>query len=127
MYESLPPALADALGAKPFGPEFDFREVTFCLWNRSGTKVWEKGDIAYPEREYGDPDGQSYILGCVRNYYLDFVGEFGETYHWELDEEAVAELLSGDEITRDDLRRLKPDCDVNAVASELIAMGFRLV
>jgi hypothetical protein len=127
VYESLPAALADALAAKPFGPEFDLREVTFCLWNQSGTKIWEKGDIAYPEREYGDPDGQRYILGYLRDYYLDFVGEFREIYHWELDEDAVAELLSGDEITRDCLQRLKPDCDPAAVASELAAMGFRLV
>ena len=127
VYESLPSALAVALGAKPFGPEFDLAEVTFCLWNRSETKVWEKGEIAYPEREYGDPDGQGYILGCVRDYHLDFVGTFQERYHWELDEDAVAELLSGDEITRDCHQRLKPGCDPDAVASELGAMGFRLV
>ncbi len=127
VYESLPAQLADALVAQPFGPEFDPREVTFCLWNRSGKKVWEKGEIAYPEREYDDPDGEGYILDCVRNYYIDFASEFQERYHWDLDEDAVAELLSGDEITRDCLQRLKPGCDPNAFAPELIAMGFRLV
>lgn len=56
----------------------------------------------------------------------NFAGEFSERYSVELDEDAVAELLSGDEIATDCLRRLAPECDAAAVAPALAAMGFRV-
>ncbi|MBP3959095.1 hypothetical protein J8F10_27945 [Gemmata sp. G18] len=127
VYESLPESLMAAIRANPFEPEFDLREVTFCLWNQTVTKCWQKGHIEYPERDYGDADGEGYILGWLCNYFRDFVGEFRETYKWVLDTGAVAELLSGDEITRECVRLLGPDRDSDAVVTELAAMGFRIV
>jgi hypothetical protein len=130
VYESLPTELMTAIQAKPFEPiepELDLCEVTFCLWNQTDSDVWQKGDIEYPKRDFGDPDGQRYILRWLGRYAADFAGTFLETYKWELDEDAVAELLSGDEITRACLQHLKPGGDPDAVASELAAMGFRLI
>lgn len=126
VYESLPSGLMEAVRMNPFGPDWDVREVTFCLWNQTPGRVWTKGDIEYPDRDHGDSDGQGYILSCVRKYYLDLAAEFRERYRWELDEGAVAELLSGDEIKADCLRRLAPGCDVGAARSALEAMGFRI-
>ena len=127
VYESLPAPLADALQANPLGPTFDNREVTFCLWNQTPTKTWQKGDIEYPERDSGDPDGEGYILGWLTEYARAFTDTFRETYRWELDESAVAELLSGDEVTRECIRRLGGARDPDAAAADLTAMGFRIV
>lgn len=126
VYESLPTELGDAIRTNPFEPDWDFREVTLCLWNMTTGPVWSIGDIEYPERDHGDPDGQGYILGRIGNYVRDFAGEFEEVYSWELNEGAVAELLSGDEITRDCLSRLNSQCDVTASVPALVAIGYRV-
>ena len=42
----------------------------------------------------------------------------------ELDEDAVSELLSGDEISAECLKKLKPKLDVDEVREDLVMMGF---
>jgi hypothetical protein len=126
VYDSLPIGLLMIVEEHKFDPDFDYREVTFCLWNLGSGKTWTKGDITYPERDYGDPDGESYILGRIKAYHRDFVDEFRDTYRWELEKRAVAELLSGDEIERACLMRLKLACDLNSVVPEIEKMGYRV-
>ncbi len=126
VYDQLPPPLLDRVRVNPFGSSFDPAEVTFCLWNRGRAPDWQKGDIVYPERDHGDPDGQSYILNWFVNYRDDFAGRFAKTYQWKLDLHAVAELLSGDHLTPACLRGLKPDCDPPACRPWLAEMGFAL-
>jgi hypothetical protein len=129
VYDSLAVDLMAVVPHNPLDPEYDYREVTFCLWNMGDTDVWEKGTIDYPERGYGDPDGQRYILGSVRNYQDDFVSTFADKYGWELDPVAVAELRAGDVVTRTGLEQLNQDktADVDASVPELQAMGFLVV
>ena len=125
VYDQVPPALlarirGDDLAADLFDPE----EVTFCLWNVGSGRDWQKGDIAYPPRDNGDPDGQKYILGRLKGYYDDFSGQFEETYHWDVDPDAVADLLSGDRISLTCVRALKPDANPLEARRWLPEMGF---
>lgn len=125
VYDSLPELLLEAIHVNPFGDEFDYREVTLCLWNETTRKMWQKGDIEYPERDYGDPDGESYLLGWLADYAEDPVGKFATVYGWEVDPDAMTELLSGDYITRECLTTLKPSCNVAELIPRLEVMGYR--
>jgi hypothetical protein len=127
LYDQLPAALRHHLDADPFADDgFDLREVTFALWNTAKTKDWQKGDgIAYPARPGGDPDGQAAVLAKLRAYYSDFPGAFEETYQWDLDPDAVTDLLSGDRVSLNVVRALKPDSkDLLDAKRWLGDMGF---
>ena len=125
VYDSLPEPLMKAVEANPFG-EFDPQEVTLCLWNKTATKTWQKGDIEYPDCDHGSPDGQGYLLSWFREYVENFGGKLSDQYGWEIDDDAAAELLAGDKITRNCLTTLKPGCRVTDLIPHLEAMGYRI-
>lgn len=127
LYDQLPAVLKGHLDADPFAEDgFDAREVTLVLWTTAKTKDWQKGDaIAYPARPDGDPDGQKLLLAKLKAYYDDFPGAFEENYQWDLDPDAVTDLLSGDRISLNVVRGLKPDYKELPDAKEWLAeMGF---
>lgn len=126
IYDQFPKALVDRLAADPFADGFDMREVTFALWNTARTKDWQKGDVTPPDRPGGDPDGQKLILGKLKAYYDDFPAAFEEMYHWDVDPDAVADLLSGDRLGLEVVRRLKPDANPLEAKRWLPEMGFVL-
>ncbi len=125
LYDQLPPALKAHVDADPFAADgFDSREVTFVLWNTVKTKDWQKGsDIAFPPG--GDPDGQKRVLAKLKAYYTDFPAAFEESYQWDLDPDAVTDLLSGDRVSLNVVRTLKPDSkDLPEAKDWLTEMGF---
>ena len=125
LYDQLPAALKKHLDADPFAEDgFDAREVTLVLWNTAKTKDWQKGDaIKLPAGL--DADGQKLILGKLKAYYNDFPAAFEENYQWDLDPDAVTDLLSGDRVSLNVVRLLKPDNKDVAEAKEwLTGMGF---
>jgi hypothetical protein len=127
LYEQLPPALHEHLNADPFADDgFDPREVTLVLWNTGKTKDWQKGDaIALPPGAGPDADGQKHLLGKLKAYYDDFPAAFEETYNWDLDGDAVTDLLSGDRISLAVVRGIKPDLkELPEAKAWLAEMGF---
>ena len=124
VYDALPGALAAVLQAQPFDDESEYHTATFCIWNTGKTKVWTKGSVTAPAGSGKDADGQEHLLGRIRGYYTDFATEFLNMDKVELDEDAVTELLSGDEISADCLKKLKPKLDVDEVREDLVMMGF---
>ena len=124
VYDQVPPPLLDRIRATPFDDLFDPEEVTFCLWNVGTGRDWQKGDVAYPPQPGGDPDGQALILGKLKGYYDDFSGQFEATYNWDVDPDAVADLLSGDRVSLTCVRALKPDANPLEARRWLPEMGF---
>jgi hypothetical protein len=124
VYDHFPQVLADRLDADPFADGFDRREVTFALWNPGRGKDWQMGDIQFPARDGGDPDGRKVVLGQLKAYYDDFPAAFEETYHWDLEPDAVADLLSGDRLSLAVIRQLKPDANPLEAKRWLADMGF---
>lgn len=125
IYDHVPPALLARIQGDDLAADlFDPADVTFCLWNVGGGRDWQKGDIAYPPRANGDPDGQKHILATLKAYYDDFSGQFEETYNWDIDPDAVADLLSGDRVSLTCIRALKPDANPLEARRWLPEMGF---
>jgi hypothetical protein len=125
LYDHLPDKLKARLEADPgFDDAFDYREVTFALWTTGQTRDWQKGDVKYPPRDNGDPDGQKYVLGRIKAFYDDFCAEFEEKYNWDLDPDAVADLLSGDRVSLTCIRGLKADANLAEARKWLPEMGF---
>ncbi len=125
LYEQLPAVLKKHLEADPFAADgFDRRAVTLVLWNTTKTKDWQKGSgVKLPAGP--DADGQKLILGKLKAYYNDFPAAFEENYQWDLDAEAVIDLLSGDRVSLNVVRLLKPDNKDAAEAKDwLTGMGF---
>lgn len=125
LYEQMPAALRQIIDTDPFAEQgFDPREVTLVLWNTAKTRDWQKGDtIQLPSG--ADADGQKLILGKLKAYYSDFPGAFEETYRWDLDSDAVTDLLSGDRVSLNVVRSLKPDNKELFEAKAWLAdMGF---
>lgn len=126
VYDQVPPALMTRIREDLTEDLFDPEEVTFCLWNTASSRDWQKGDIQYPPRAGGSPDGQDKILATLKAYYDDFCGQFEETYNWDLDPDAVADLLSGDRISLSCVRGLKKDANPLEARKWLPEMGFVL-
>lgn len=125
IYDTLPPALKTRLeNDPPYDDAFDYKEVTFCLWNVGNTREWQKGDVQYPPRDNNDPDGQAYVLGRIKEFYEDFCGAFEEHYNWDLDPDHVADLLSGDRVSLTCIKGLKPDTNVLEARKWMSTMGF---
>ena len=126
IYDDVPEAIRNRIRDDPFADGFDYREVTFCLWNTGTTKEWQKGDINYPPVNGADPDGQMRILSRIRAFYNDFAGAFEETYNWELDPDAVVDLLSGDRVSLGVIRKLNPSANPLEARRWMPEMGFVL-
>lgn len=124
VYDALPAALGTVLQAQPFDDESEYHTATFCIWNTGKTKTWTKGSVSAPAGSGKDADGQEHLLGRIRGYYADFATECLNMDKVELDEDAVTELLSGDEISAECLKKLKPKLDVDDVREDLVMMGF---
>ena len=125
IYNEMPEALVDRVSANPFGEMFDPEEVTFVLWNTGKTKQWKKGNkIDYPPADTSDVDGQELILERIKGYYNDFCAEFEDNYNWDLDPDAVADMLSGDRVSLSCIRGLKPDSNPAEAREWLPEMGF---
>lgn len=124
VYDALPGALSAVLQAQPFDDESEYHTATFCIWNTGKTKTWTKGSVSAPAGSGKDADGQEHLLGRIRGYYADFATECLNMDKVELDEDAVTELLSGDEISAECLKKLKPKLDVDDVREDLVMMGF---
>jgi hypothetical protein len=125
LYDQMPAVLREHVDADPFAEHgFDPREVTLVLWNTAKTRDWQKGD-AIPLPPGPDPDGQKLILGKLKAFYTDFPGAFEETYRWDLDPDAVTDLLSGDRVSLNVVRALKPDSkELFEAKGWLGGMGF---
>jgi hypothetical protein len=124
IYNQVPPVLMNRIREDLAEDLFDPEEVTFCLWNTGNTRDWQKGDIEYPPHEQGDADGQAKILQSLSGFYNDFCAQFEETYNWDLDPDAVADLLSGDRISLSCIRGLKKDANPLEARQWLPTMGF---
>jgi len=125
IYDNMPEKLMARLtGDLPWDDAFDYREVTLALWLVGSGREWTKGTIKYPPRDNKDPDGQAYLLAAIKAYEVDFPGEFEKQYNWDLDPDAVADLLSGDKISMTCIKAMKSDANLPEVRKWLPEMGF---
>ena len=124
VYDSVPAPLRERIRMALFDDLFEPEAVTFCLWNTGKGKVWQKGDVPVPAGSPADADGQQYILGRLKRFYDDFSGEFEDVYNWDLDPDAVADLLSGDRLSLALIRSLKADANPLEAKRWLPEMGF---
>jgi hypothetical protein len=124
IYDSLPPDLMEILQRKPFSGDFKLEEVTFCIWNGSKGLDWKKGKIDYPKRDpAGDPDGARSLLNRFKEFFDHFDDEMDELYEKTFDADTLYTVFSGDAVSVDDLKRLKPDLDIGSVREALKVIG----
>ncbi|WP_339315350.1 hypothetical protein [Paenibacillus sp. FSL R10-2734] len=116
IYEEVPASLLSLLEDDAIAKE----DVTFCLWRENNDLIWQKGEVEIPA---GAEDGSDFLLGTIFRTAEDFV-EFAEGYfELTLPLEIVANIYEGAAITREMIKALNPDGDVEKVLQELAELG----
>jgi hypothetical protein len=112
IYEEVPTSLLSFLEDEAIAKG----DVTFCFWRENNDLTWQKGKVEIPA---GAEDGSEFLLGTIFQTAEEFV-EFAEGYfELTLPLEIVAQVYEGEAITKEMIKALNPDSDVEKVLQEL--------
>ncbi|MNO89481.1 hypothetical protein D3C76_809650 [compost metagenome] len=112
IYEEVPTSLLSLLEDEAIAKD----DVTFCFWRENNDLTWQKGKVEIPA---GAEDGSDFLLGTIFRTAEDFV-EFAEGYfELTLPLEIVTKIYEGAAITKEMIKALNPDSDVEKVLQEL--------
>ncbi|WP_313639654.1 hypothetical protein [Paenibacillus sp.] len=112
IYEEVPTSLLSLLEDEAIAKE----DVTFCFWYENNDSMWQQGKVEIPD---GAEDGSDFLIGTIFRTAEDFV-EFAEGYfELTLPIEIVAKIYEGEAITREMIKAINPDSDVEKVFQEL--------
>lgn len=112
IYEEVPTSLLSLLEDEAIAKE----DVTFCFWYENNDSMWQQGKVEIPD---GAEDGSDFLIGTIFRTAEDFV-EFAEGYfELTLPIEIVAKIYEGAAITREMIKAINPDSDVEKVFQEL--------
>lgn len=112
IYEEVPTSLLSLLEDEAITKE----DVTFCFWRENNDLRWQKGKVEIPA---GVEDGSDFLLGTIFRTAEDFV-EFAEGYfELTLPLEVVAQVYEGAAITKEMIKALYPDGDIEKILRDL--------
>jgi hypothetical protein len=112
IYEEVPTSLLSLLEDEAIAKD----DVTFCFWRENNDLTWQKGQVEIPA---GAEDGSDFLLETIFRTAEDFV-EFAEGYfELTLPLEVVAQVYEGAAITKEMIKALNPDGDVETILQEL--------
>ena len=103
-------------------PAFEMQNITFCAWRAYSDERWNIGNMDFPRAE--DPDGSLQLLsrldGNPENYSL-WAQDYFEV---DVDRDAVAEILSGHELTKPLVDRLNFGRTMASLDEDLRSIGW---
>lgn len=112
IYKEVPTSLLSLLKDEAITKE----DVTFCFWRENNDLRWQKGNVEIPA---GVEDGSDFLLGTIFRTAEDFV-EFAEGYfELTLPLEVVAQVYEGAAITKEMIKALYPDGDIEKILRDL--------
>ncbi len=115
IYDRLPAALSILLD----DPAFAREDVTFCLWQTPGSKIWERGPVQFPPD--GD-DGSDFLLGTLfpkATKYSDWAKAYYET---DIPLESVQQVYETLTLDEETARTIHPQVDYDAIQGELSSL-----
>ena len=104
-------------------PAFDTESTTFCFWWDPAEANWKHGPVEWDPEE-PDPDGSLALLSLLdgkAETYRAFAADYFEV---EIDLADIEQVFSHRVLTEELVRRLNPERNLAALASQLLEIGY---
>jgi hypothetical protein len=121
--DELPVHFADVVTQLPEFMDDHVPLVTFCTWREPQDDGWRTGEISFPESA-ASPDGSEWLLALLLDPRPEAYVHHQQAYGRLLPFEAVKSVYHCVPATQAVIRQLNPEADYDAVARDLVAIGY---
>lgn len=103
-------------------PAFDMESTTFCIWRTYTDKVWQRGNLEFPESE--DPDGSKDLLFILDGNPRTYTAWAKEYYEEKISLKAVREIYAHRPLTPELISKLNPDLSLSKLEEDIEEIGW---
>jgi hypothetical protein len=118
--ESVPAAFTSFL----IEPAFSMGDCTFCIWREHNEAHWQRGAVAFPACDSGDPDGSEGLLWMFDGKpetYIEFASEY---YEKALNVDFVQQIYAHDDLSPLLLAGLNPQASWERAAQDAAEINY---
>jgi hypothetical protein len=106
-------------------PAFEPKVITFAIWRLTNEMKYKSGNVRFPKRTSGDPDGSEYLLSVLDGNPETYVKFASDYYESPIPIAPVRKIYGHEPLLAETVQELSKERSVVAVMRRARALGFK--